>query len=137
MALTVAAASQTTYGGIIDGAFVDRLSYDADDAAGSPTITPPGLAFKAFTVTFDSSYATGGESFTASDCELASITHVLTTPLVKSDHTDAYVCQWDGANNKLMAFRDTSTNTTLTQVPNTTDLSAYSTRVLVFGHRVG
>jgi len=137
MALTIAQHASTRVGARLDGGLNDRPTYDADDAAGSPSVYPEGIVFKIVDVTFDSSYATGGEAIAAADVELDRIDAIIPGPLVKSDGSDAYHCEYDPANAKLLAYRDTSTNTTLTQVPNTTNLSAYTTRCLVIGHRRG
>lgn len=137
MALTIAQHGSTKVGITLDGGINDRPTYDADDAAGSPSIYPPGVVMKVVDVTFDSSYNTGGEAIAAADVELDRIDAIIPGPLVKSDLSDAYHCEYDPANGTLLAYRDTSTNTTLTQVPATTNLSAYTTRCLVIGHRRG
>lgn len=52
-------------------------------------------------VTFDNSYATGGESITPTDLGLSAFLFVL----VEED-ADGYVVKFDRTNNKLMAFRN-------------------------------
>lgn len=74
------------------------------------------------TVTFDSSYPTGGEALSANDLGLASLDFVSAT-------TDGnYAVTWDKAAGKLKAYVAAGT-----QVPNATDLSAIAVRILAIG----
>jgi hypothetical protein len=74
------------------------------------------------TVTFDNSYPTGGESFTANDLGLASLDFVSAT-------TDgSYAVTWDKTNSKLKAFVAAGT-----EVPNATNISTVAVRILAIG----
>lgn len=73
------------------------------------------------TVTFDSSYPTGGESLTPTQIGLKTVDFMAAEP--QGGRTFPY----DHANKKLMAFAST------TQVTNATDLSAVSTVVWAIG----
>ena len=89
-------------------------------------------------VTFDSSYSIGGEAITAAnlgfDLEIKHIVcGVARSPLA----TDlAVVLDFDKANLKLVAFWGDNANAAaapLVEVPNTTNLSAYTARVVAKG----
>lgn len=83
-------------------------------------------------ITFDSSYATGGESLTASDLGLTTIDHV--SPGVS---TGGYVTVYDHTNSKLLALYGDNNNAAdgpLIDVASTTDLSAVVVRVQVTGN---
>lgn len=98
------------------------------------TYTEHGLTMRSFTVVMGSSYPTGGEALTASTLGLTSLAAVICTPAAKSDFSDAYAIQYDHTNSKLMAYRDTASSAAFTQVPNTTNLSAYTCHLLAIGH---
>lgn len=72
-------------------------------------------------ITFDSSYATGGESLTPAALGLVNVDVVLATG------SGGYVFKYDKANQKLLAFTGGS------EVSSTTDLSAVTTRVEAVG----
>lgn len=72
-------------------------------------------------VTFDSSYATGGESLTPAMLGLSAVDKVNATSVGGRNFP------YDRANQKLQAYAST------TEVANTTDLSAVTTRVEVWG----
>ena len=141
MALTVTPVAGSTFmpfgrptGGEASG--VDTIN-DSTSTAVPPattTFTQHGLQMRPFTVTGDTSYPTGGWALAASTCGLTSIVDVICTPLVKNDQTGAYLLEYDLANSKLMAFKDTGSAAALTQVANATNLSTYSTIILVIGH---
>ena len=85
-------------------------------------------------VTFDSSYVTGGEPFTAADFGLTAITDV-----EAQTSTTGYVIMWDRSTTapKLMAFYGDNNNAAdgpLIEVPNTTNLSTVVARVAVYGY---
>lgn len=91
--------------------------------------------FVVTTVTFDSSYPTGGESLTAADLGLVSIDAVLPCAAVNATPV-AVVTTYDKTNSKLLAFQAdgaASGLASLAQVANTTDLSAFSTVICVIG----
>lgn len=86
------------------------------------------------TVTFDSSYATGGETFTPADFGLTAITDVQAQP-----STVGYVAVWNRSTTapKLMAFYGDNNNASdgaLIEVPNTTDISTSVHRIAVTGY---
>lgn len=77
------------------------------------------------TVTFDSSYVTGGEPYVAGDFGLAFLNHLIIT-----DNGGADVVAWDKTNKKLIAY----VRTTGVEVANTTDLSSLVISVLALGY---
>ena len=81
------------------------------------------------TVTFDSSYPTGGEPLTPSDFDLVSIDWIQTQDGV------GYALYYDRTNSKLLAYYGNfdAADGPLIQVPNATDLSAVAVKVVVFG----
>ena len=74
-------------------------------------------------ITFDSSYPTNGESLTAAQFGVTSLSYV------KADDTDDYTFVYNYTNSKLKAF----VRTTGEEVTNQTDLSTVVTNVLVIG----
>lgn len=74
------------------------------------------------TVTFDSSYVTGGEPFTAADLGMGRIDFLSAT----TDGNFAVV--WDKANSKLKAFTNAGV-----EVANATNLSAIAVRIMAIG----
>lgn len=78
------------------------------------------------TITFDSSYPTGGEAIAASDFGLAQIEHVqLATGVGALDITP----HWDQTNSKIIL----AVSSTGLQVANTTDMSATTVIATVHG----
>jgi len=73
-------------------------------------------------VTFDSSYPTGGEPLVAADLGLGSIDYLSAT----TDGSNAIV--WDKANNKLKAYTAAGA-----EVANATNLSTVVVRILAIG----
>lgn len=84
-------------------------------------------------VTFDSSYATGGESLVASDVNLNTIDFVIVEP------KGGYVFSYDYTNAKIQAYRTKDpaaaggADIPLPEVANAVDLSLIVTRALVVG----
>lgn len=74
------------------------------------------------TVTFDASYATGGESLTPADLGLNRIDWLSAT----TDGSFAVV--WDKANNKLKAYTNAGA-----EVTNATSLATLAVRILAVG----
>jgi len=74
-------------------------------------------------ITFDSSYPTNGESLTATQLGVTSLSYV------KADDTDNYTFVYNYTNSKLKAF----VRATGAEAANQTDLSAVVTNVLVIG----
>lgn len=85
-------------------------------------------------VTFDSSYDTGGESFTPSNVGLHEIDAVIVT-----GDTGGYVIEYDRANQKLVAYQQTDpaaiggADIPLTEVAAATDLSAVTVTAIAIG----
>lgn len=89
-------------------------------------------------VLMDSSYATGGETLTASDLGLKT---VLTASIQqKTVGTTIRVFQYDLANSKILAFQQKDpaaaggADIALPEVANTTDLSTITVRVTAVGY---
>lgn len=82
-----------------------------------------------YSVTFDSSYAAGGEAVTANDLGLNSIDVVIPAPGIVGR-----VAIWDSTASKLMAFASGSSATAvLAESTAATDLSAFVTQVIAIG----
>lgn len=81
------------------------------------------------TITFDSSYATGGESVVISDLGLQRLDHLVV------DAGAGYLAKWDGSTTapKILLYRQTAATSALVEVPSTTDMSAISVKVLALG----
>lgn len=83
------------------------------------------------TVTFDSSYATGGEAVSLADLGLSRL------DWLSASTTDGYVPAWDGSASapkiKLFWVDTTTDGAPLAEVPSTTDVSA----VVVRFHAIG
>lgn len=139
MALTVALKKPGggTYAFAFEGA-PSSLVHTVVDQSATPftttTVTDAGLSMRVADITFDSSYATGGETLAASDFGLTSLVAIICCPAVKSDNTDAMAVTWNKSTGKLMLWRDAATNIALAQFTNTGDASAYTCRVLALGH---
>lgn len=85
-------------------------------------------------VTFDSSYPTGGEAFTAADLGLT----FLSSFEVEIDATAGYVPVWNRSTTapKLMAFYGDNNNAAdgpLIEVPNTTNIATAVARFVAYG----
>ena len=80
------------------------------------------------TCTFDDSYATGGESLTATTLGLESL-HILLLSIENS----GYVAQYEYTNSKIALYEAGADGAILDEVGNTTDVSAVVVRVLAFG----
>jgi hypothetical protein len=82
-------------------------------------------------VDFDSSYPTGGESFTPADAGFPVIYALIAEP------KSGYIFEYDYTNEKIKAYYcdyDSGSDDVLIEVANTTDLSAVTgVRLLVFG----
>lgn len=86
------------------------------------------------TATFDSSYATGGEQFTAAALGLAYITEVAVSKSL--GYTYDAVIATGGATCKLLAYWDdgnAASDGALVQVTSATDMSAVAPTITVYG----
>lgn len=87
------------------------------------------------TITFDSSYATGGEALVSTDIGLSSKIEVICCA-----PASGYVFEYDYDNNKLKAYNTTKGGTIPSggapgvEVASTTDLSSVTTRFIAFGN---
>lgn len=90
---------------------------------------PGNRKFVTATITFDSSYATGGEPLSLGDLGLSRIDYITVSS------GNGYLGAWDGSLTapKILAYRQTAATGALVEVPSTTDLSAINFKVLVFG----
>lgn len=79
-------------------------------------------------VTFDNSYATGGESLTPALLGLATIDYLKANP-----SATGYVFNYDYAANKILALRGAGTGAVLAEETAAVDLSATVTRVQAIG----
>tara|TARA_R110002020_G_C15726892_1_gene723653 strand:- start:9 stop:332 length:324 start_codon:yes stop_codon:yes gene_type:complete len=79
-------------------------------------------------ILFDSSYATGGESLTATQLGFDSL-HIL----LASSEDNGYVAQYDYSGEKLALYEAGADGAALDEVANTTDVSAVYVRILAFG----
>jgi hypothetical protein len=89
-------------------------------------------------VTFDSSYPTGGEAVTAANFGLSVIDDVIVHgPAMNTDVTRAVPVSFKSSTSKLVAYGydgdDTGAVAGLKEIPNTTDLSTYTVRITVLG----
>ena len=104
-----------------------------------PKGVPGNLQYRIVEVTFDSSYATGGESLTADDIGLDKIEFVSIGNVEDASGTDvAFFALYDYSNSKIKVYNgdasNTSTDLTSTiEVANAADLSNVSVRIMVYG----
>ena len=104
-----------------------------------PKGVPGDLQYRIVEVTFDSSYATGGESLAASDLGLDKIEFVAIGNVEDTSGTDyAYFALYDYANSKIKVYNGDASNTTTDlsstiEVGDTEDLSNVSVRIMVYG----
>ena len=97
----------------------------------SPRNVAGGQKQRIATITFDSSYPTGGEPITAADLGLSSQIEFVFCQTLNA----GYVVAWDGSKTapKLKVFQQSAATSALTEVPNTTNLSTLVVHVLAFG----
>lgn len=82
------------------------------------------------TVTFDDSYATGGEAATPEQMGLTVINAVIALP------SGGYICEYDEENEKLLVYyanNDGSADGPLVEVADKTNLSEVTVKVLAIG----
>ena len=80
-------------------------------------------------VTFDSSYATGGEAISLGDLGFVRL------DILMAHAGQGYLARWDGSTTtpKIQLYRQTAATGALVEVPSTTDVSAVVVRVDAFG----
>lgn len=85
------------------------------------------------TVTFDSSYATGGEDLTPANVGLAEIAFVDTSP--DSASAAGYIAQYNYSTKKLQLFVEeaVAAGGPLVELANATDVSTVKVRCLIIG----
>lgn len=84
------------------------------------------------TITFDSSYPTGGEAIAATDVKLSSKIEFL-----EPSSAGGYLFEYDATNKKIKAYLPTSDATApavAKQVASTTDLSTVTCNFIAFGY---
>jgi hypothetical protein len=93
---------------------------------GAPTETgvPGNMKFRIVKITFDSSYASGGEALTATTLGFGTVALVI---------AQADVAQYDYTNSKLALYEAGADSAALDEVTATTDVSAVVVRCLVMG----
>ena len=90
----------------------------------------PGSRKEVFTtVTFDSSYVTGGEPFTPAEFGLDRLDWLSVAG------ANGYVATWDGSTTapKILLYRQTAATGALVEVPNATNVSTVVVRVRAVG----
>ena len=92
---------------------------------------PGNRKFVTATVTFDSSYATGGEAISLTSLGLIRLDFMWAVT------QDGFVPSWDGSSTapkvKLFWVDTTTDGAALAEVPSTTDVSAVVVRIFAFG----
>jgi hypothetical protein len=80
-------------------------------------------------ITFDSSYATGGEAVTLAQLGLSRLDYLVVTAGI------GYLPTWDGSltTPKVLLYRQTAATGAFAEVPSTTDMSATTVRFLAIG----
>lgn len=101
-------------------------------ASAAITIGPevPGSRKETYgTITFDSSYATGGEAFTPAEFGLNRLDFLLVSG------ANGYVAAWDGSTSapKVLLYRQTAATGALVEVPSTTNVSTVTCRFKAIG----
>lgn len=81
------------------------------------------------TVTFDSSYATGGEAIAVGDLGFTRLDFLSVAA------GQGYLAVWDGSLTapKILLYRQTAATGALVEVPSTTNVATVSVKVLAFG----
>jgi hypothetical protein len=105
-----------------------------------PKGVPGNLQYRIVEVTFHAStYAAGGESFTASDLGWDKIEFVSIGNVEDASGTDvAYFAVYDYANSKIKVYNGDASNTSTDlsstiEVANSIDLSNVTARIMVYG----
>lgn len=104
------------------------MAISSADVVPHSSNTVGALKFKTVTITMDSSYPTGGESFAPSQVGMVAFNQVLIS------QPPAYVVDYDYTNQKFLFYWSGTASAVLNQVANTTDLSSVSFRVTFIGY---
>lgn len=80
-------------------------------------------------ITFDSSYATGGEAVTLAQLGLSRLDYLVVTAGI------GYLPTWDGSltTPKVLLYRQTAATGAFAEVPSTTDMSSTTVHFLAIG----
>lgn len=81
-------------------------------------------------VTFDNSYATGGEPFTERDCELSAITSIHFSHATLAGAYTGHNVRWDSVNKKLLVYTIVGV-----EIAGAVDLSTFVATLIVEGRR--
>ena len=92
------------------------------------TGVPGDMKYVIKTITFDSSYPTGGEAIASTEVGLESIALVLISP----DH-NGYVAQFDYTNSKISLWEAGADGAALDEFASTGDASAVVVRAIFYG----
>jgi hypothetical protein len=83
------------------------------------------------TITFDTSYPTGGEAIVAADLKFTTLDDIWVFPAEDSVSGDGYVPVWNGTN--LLLYESGTTGAGLDEVPDTEDKSGVVCRFMALG----
>ena len=92
------------------------------------TGVPGNIKYVIKDITFDDSYPTGGESFTATQMGLEELYIVLI-----SQKSDGYVVQYDYTNEKLEIYEASADGAALDELGNAADASGIAIRIIAYG----
>jgi hypothetical protein len=104
------------------------LTIASPSNARDTTGVPGDMKYSIKTITFDSSYPTGGESIASTEVGLESIALVLLSP----DH-NGYVAQFDYTNSKISLWEAGADGAALDEFASTGDASAVIVRAIFYG----
>lgn len=83
-------------------------------------------------ITFDASYPSGGEPLTAATLGFTSIDRVLPSVAVSAT-PEAIIVDYDESAELLIAYRVDQIDDVLEEIPDTTDLSAFTVTLQIIG----
>ena len=92
------------------------------------TGVPGNIKYVIKDITFDDSYPTGGESYTATQMGLEELYIVLI-----SQKSDGYVVQYDYTNEKFEIYEAGADGAALDELGNTADASGIAIRIIAYG----
>lgn len=96
-----------------------------------PGSQPKAMVFA--TITFDSSYPTGGEALAESDFDSVGS---LDAVIVSQTNVAGIDAVWDSANSKVLLYDEDNTSGIAAEVADTTDMSSTTVDVVVLGEAV-